>query len=236
MISSKGFLTHKYLFWLDSRKNILVVWILVAILFSIQGIASFRYNNYLIFENAFPHLLEELPLYDSFPGEYSDSLHYGPVFCILIAPFSLLPDWAGLLLWNIFNVGFLWWAITLLPIRRKSILFIGCLAIPDLVASTLSEQFNPIAGALIILSFVAVHRQKEFWAGFFIALGTLIKLYGIIGLAFFFFSSRKKYFTVSTLWWFAVLFFLPMLFSSPAYITGMYQSWFDSLTVKTYLI
>ena len=45
--------------------------------------------------------------------------------------------------------------------------------------------------ALIILSFVFIEEEKEIWAAFCIVLGTFIKLYGIVGFAFFFFQKRN---------------------------------------------
>jgi predicted lysophospholipase L1 biosynthesis ABC-type transport system permease subunit len=45
--------------------------------------------------------------------------------------------------------------------------------------------------AIIILSFVFIRNGKDFWAALLIIAGTYIKLYGIVGLAFFFFSDNK---------------------------------------------
>ncbi|MGH2643870.1 MAG: glycosyltransferase family 87 protein [Chitinophagaceae bacterium] len=214
---------------------ILIIWILAAIIFAIQGLITLRYNNYLIFKYCFPHLIHQLPLYIHYPTEYGDVSHYGPVFSILIAPFYLLPDWIGLPAWDIINAMVLWWAIMSLPLNKQTKSFLGWFALPVLIASTLSEQFNPIAGAFIIFSFVLIRKERQGWSAFFIALGTFIKLYGIVGLAFFFFTKKKKQFVVFLLLWFIVLFILPVPFSSMHYILQSYQEWFRALVDKNAL-
>lgn len=208
------------------------VWMLVAIIFSVQGLVAFRYNNYLIFKNTAPHFFSQISLYHQYPSEYRDVNHYGPIFCLLMYPFSILPDSIGLVLWNMLNGCFYLGAISLLPISRNNKMLIGWLALPEFVGSVLSEQFNPSVAALIILSYVFIHRKKDEWAVLFILLGTFIKLYGIIGLAFFVFSKRKKAFIGYFMLWSVVLFFLPMPFTSFDYVLSCYQEWFNELVVK----
>ena len=63
-------------------------------------------------------------------------------------------------------------------------------------------------------------------------LGTFVKLYGIVGLAFFFFSKHKGRFVGALLLWAVVMFVAPMVISSPSYVIGQYQEWFACLTEK----
>jgi hypothetical protein len=65
-----------------------------------------------------------------------------------------------------------------------------------------------------------------------ICIGTFIKLYGIVGLAFFFLSDNKAKFILSILFWSAVLFVLPMAISSPSYIIQTYHDWYGDLLTK----
>ncbi|MGH2643769.1 MAG: glycosyltransferase family 87 protein, partial [Chitinophagaceae bacterium] len=223
---------NKLFSFLSQPKTIITVWILIALIFAIQGLITFRYNNYLIFKYTFPHLIKRLPLYAHYFKEYGDISHYGPLFSIFITPFYFLPDWIGLPLWDILNAVVLWYAIQILPIKKQHKIFIEWLAVPGLIASTLSEQFNPMAGAFILFSYIFIQREKEGASAFFIILGTAIKLYGIVGLAFFFFSKRKKQFIGYLLLWSVVLFVLPMLFSTPGYIIHSYTGWFEALVSK----
>ena len=77
-----------------------------------------------------------------------------------------------------------------------------------------------------------VEQKKDHWATLFIAMGTFVKLLGVVGLSFFFFSKRKKLFVVSLIGWSVVMFVLPMLISSPEYIVGQYDSWYHALASK----
>jgi hypothetical protein len=71
----------------------------------------------------------------------------------------------------------------------------------EFITTILGVQFNPIMTAIIILSYVYISKQKDFWAAFFIVLGVFVKLYGIVGLAFFFFSKNKLKFIGSLFFW-----------------------------------
>ena len=50
-----------------------------------------HYNNFLVFRQAFVHLVEGRNLYLDFPGEHFDNFLYSPTFAVLMAPFSVLP-------------------------------------------------------------------------------------------------------------------------------------------------
>ena len=92
--------------------------------------------------------------------------------------------------------------------------------------------FNIAIAAIILLAFFLIEKERDTEAAFFIVLGTLVKLYGILGLAFFFFSKHKCRFVVSLVIWSIVLFALPMLISSPEYIVNQYQEWYYCLIEK----
>jgi hypothetical protein len=77
-----------------------------------------------------------------------------------------------------------------------------------------------------------VQKEKDFWATLFIAIGFLIKLYGIVGIAFFFFSRHKLNFILSFISWLIILFCLPMLISSPSFIMHSYAEWYHTLIAK----
>jgi uncharacterized membrane protein YeiB len=93
-------------------------------------------------------------------------------------------------------------------------------------------QFNPIIAAFIILSFLLVERGKDTWATLFIVLGTLMKLYPVVGLTFFLFSKNKGKFIFSTIIWAAVFISLPMLISSPSFVLHSYPQWLSALSFK----
>ena len=94
------------------------------------------------------------------------------------------------------------------------------------------QQFNIAIAAIIIASYALIEKERDFWAAFLIVLGTFVKLYGIIGLAFFFFSRHKGKFVLSLLFWGVVLFVAPMIISSPVYVVSQYHEWFVCLVEK----
>lgn len=210
---------------------VLFVWIALSFLTAGKQIFINSYNNYLIFKYTFVHALNHVNLYLPAP-EYFDVNHYGPFFSLLIAPFAMMPDWMGMLLWQLANTLFLFWAITKLPVTENQKIIILWLSTHELLTSILSFQFNPSIAAIIILSFVCIENKKDFWAAFFIILGTFVKLYGIVGLAFFFFSKQKIKFIGSLLFWGVVFFIAPMIFFSPEYILQSYQDWYVALVEK----
>jgi hypothetical protein len=191
-----------------------------------------KFNNYSIYKNVFFHTINKLPLYQEYPLEYFDHNHYGPIFSLVIAPFAVLPDYFGMPLWGLFNAGILAWAITKLPLKSSQINAVLWICFQELLTAILGFQFNPMMTAIIILSFVYIEKAKDFWSAFFIVLGVFVKLYGIVGLAFFFFSKNKIKFILSLLFWSGVLFALPMLISSPEYIIQTYREWFARLVEK----
>jgi hypothetical protein len=79
-----------------------------------------------------------------------------------------------------------------LPLTEDQKIIIGYIAIPCLIESMLNQQFNAGAGALMVLSYTQVNKNKGIWSALCIVLGTFIKLYGIVGLVFFFFAKKSR--------------------------------------------
>jgi len=208
------------------------IWILIAIVVALKQYILGSYNNYKIFKHVFYHTLEQLPIYELYPDLYQDHNHYGPLFSILIAPFALIPDAVGMVFWNIANASLLLYAIWKLPLNAQKINLILWISAHEFLTTSLSYQFNPMMTAIIILSFVFMHQKKDFWAAMFIIFGTFIKLYGIVGLAFFFFSKTKIKFILSLVFWTAIFFVLPMFISSPEFIINAYSDWYHRLVEK----
>lgn len=213
------------------KKNLaLAIWLLATIFCVVQSLITHRYNNYLIFENTVRNLFAQQSFYAEYPQYHFDSNHYGPVFSVFFMPFAAFPNAIGFLLWNVFNCLMLFWALATLPVKKHSLLYF--IVIPCFVSASLSQQFNPAAGAFIILSYTLLNKHKGFWSAMLIMLGAFIKLYGIVGLAFFFFVKDKKRFVLYLLLWSLFFFVLPMLFSSPAFIVSSYKEWAVSLVHK----
>lgn len=219
------------------NRNISIVGLLWSVLAVLGVLLKLRLgeskiNNYLIFENVFWHTVHQTNLYAKYPAEYFDTNHYGPLFSFIIAPFAFLPTNIGCFLWAVANAVFLFYTVRKLPVSYKAQNIILLITSVEMMTSIQNVQFNPAVAAGIILSFLFVKNGRDLWATFFIAAGFLIKIYGIAGLAFIFFSENKMRFLGSLVFWMLVLFFLPMLISSPSFIFHSYQDWFYSLVEK----
>ncbi|MFC3560624.1 glycosyltransferase family 87 protein [Pedobacter jamesrossensis] len=217
--------------FLLKKQCIIVVYILLAIIAGGKQYLHHSFNNYLIFKYVYWHTIDFQNLYNNYP-EYLDSNHYGPLFSILIAPFALLPDGLGMILWNIANVSILLWGIFSLPISINKRAIIAWICAHEALTALFSFQFNIALTGTILLSFSYLIKKKEVQSAFFIAFGTLIKLYGIVGLAFFFFVQNKLKFIFSGIVALAVLFLIPMVISSPAFVIQSYTDWYKSLVHK----
>ena len=195
-------------------------------------IVNHIHNNYFVYKYGFINVIHQHTTFGPQLEHFKDLYHYGPVFALLMAPFALLPDGLGVILWVMFNAWALYIAIKLLPLKENHYVVILLICAHELMTSSSNVEINPLIGALIILSFVFIRDKKDFWAAFVIVLGTFIKLYGIVGLAFFFLSQDKLKFVLSLLFWSVVLFLLPMLISSPSYIIQTYHDWYGDLVTK----
>lgn len=212
-----------------------IVWFVLVLVGYLGRLHKPIVNNYLIFSRSFWHSWMQQPLYLEYPAEYRDLFLYGIPFTSLIAPFALLPDAIGCLLWNIASCFLLFWGIKQLKLEKWKFAFIILFSANELFSPILSYQYNIAIAGMIIFSYALIEQKKDFWAALFIMLGTMTKIYGIVGLAFFFFSKRKLHLLVGMLCWGAVLFVLPMLYSSPQYVLSQYEEWLHILLYKNEL-
>ena len=215
---------------LTDRRTLLGLWLLLAVIGAVTKLH--RCNNFLVFRGAFWHTWNETSLYAAYPVEYNDTFYYGPVFSLVIAPFAVTPLFVGLLLWLLLLTLVLWLAVRHSEFTHRQQLFIWWFCAHELLTAIYMQQFNIAIAAIILASYYLIRRERDFWAAFAIMLGTMVKLYGIVGLAFFFFSRHKVKLLGSCLFWGAVMFVAPMLISSPDYIVGQYGEWLAALTGK----
>ena len=212
------------------KRTLLWLWTLLPIIATVFKLH--RNNNYLIFRGVFWHTVNQTSLYGAYPDEYFDVNHYGPLFALIVAPFAVMPVWLGMLFWNVALSLCLYVAISRSQLKYKQQIFIYWFCAETLLTSLFMQQFNIAIAAIIIASYFLIERERDFWAAFLIVLGTFVKLYGVVGLAFFFFSKHKGRFVLSLLLWVVVLFVAPMLISSADYVIGQYHEWYVTLLEK----
>ena len=212
-------------------RTIFVLWVLMCIIVAITK----SYNsdgNYRIFIGVWNHTIEQLPLFDHYPLEYDDMNHYGPFFALVIAPFAWMNRYAGMAFWMLFLSMFLYVSVRKSDFTKYQQLFVFWFGSHELLNALFLQQYNIAITAGVLLTFTMIERKQDFWAAFFIMLGTMIKLYGIVGLAFFFFSKNKLTLVLSCLFWGVVMFVAPMAVSSPEYIIQQYYEWYIALVEK----
>lgn len=230
---------HKTSFYLslsrlfNNKAFILCVFILLPLITTYrQYHTGTHHNNYLIFIYTFFHAQDHLNLFSRYPNEYGDMNHYGPLFSLIIAPFAMLPEYIGVLCWELLNSLILFFAISTLPMETKKVNAVYWIVAHELLTALFACQINPAITGMIILSYTLINRNQNFWAACLIMLGTFIKLYGIVGMAFFFFVKEKPRFIAWSILWALVFFILPMIFFTPAYILQQYREWYISLSAK----
>ena len=223
------------IFQVEKRSNYVTnLWFIlpfVAVLFLIIKGES-HINNYLIFKNVFWHTVNQQNLYHFYPAEYFDKNHYGPFFSIIIAPFAVLPNYLGVLIWAMVNAGILFFAIRKLPLSEWGKNIILCISLIETLTSIQNVQFNPMLCSWIILTYVCIQSNKLSLAAMFIVAGTLVKLYGIVGIPFLFFTKDYKVFIGYLILWTLIFLGLPMLISSPDFIFKSYVDWYHVLIEK----
>jgi len=221
--------------FLSNRYTLLGLFLLVGLVAALCKLSPDRHNNFLIYCGVWEHLHQQLSLYTAYPGEYNDLNYYGPFFSLIIAPFAILPLWAGLILWNVGLAALLYWACnsysTLMP-QHGAFPFLCWFCANELYTALCMQQFNVAVVAIIVLAFVLVEQGKDEWATLLLVLGILVKIYAVVALVFFLFSRHKWRFCLSGIAWMLVCLGLPVLFSSSEYMLQSYREWFLSVTSK----
>ena len=206
------------------------LWLAIGVLAALMKMHS--HNNFLIFRGTFWHAWQGLSLYAEYPQDHFDVNHYGPLFTLIIAPFAVVPEWTGLLLWCVALALMLYVAVRRSLLSDRQQVFVLWFCAHELLTALYMQQFNVAIAAIVLAAFFLMEREREGTAAFLIVVGTLVKLYGVVGLAFFFFSRHKARFVLWLVLWGAVLFAAPMLLWGPDYVVGQYAEWASCLMEK----
>lgn len=212
-------------------KTLISVWILMVVIS--VGLHMHNFNNFLIYKFTFWHAYNGTSLYAAYPEDHYDLNHYGPIFSLIMAPFAIIPSlWVGVFVWHLVLALFLWWAIRCSTLTWVQQVVVYWFIAHEMLNALGMSQFNVATAAMILLSYTAINKGKDMWGAFWIVLGTLVKMYGIVGLAFIFFSKNKSKFLMWLVVWTAILVALPMPFFGVQYELGQYIGWMNSLIEK----
>lgn len=169
---------------------------------------------------------------DTYTGECAN-FQYWPGFAAFMAPFSLLPEQLGALLWSALNLGLFVYAALLLareflPAGRKYTGLFLCACFPLAFEGLFNQQSNPLLIALSMLGAVMIARQR-WWLG-----ALLLLLPGLTKIAPLCFALLILTMFPRRLWWrYAIcglgLLALPFLLQAPGYVYAEYASWLATL-------
>lgn len=230
-LRAKTFLPGKE--W-GARRWILLPWVLLPVVVTLlkYSIGASAYNNYLMYRQVFWHVLASKDLYEFYPAEYLYQNHYGPTFSLVIAPFAVLPDALGMVLWSLANALLLGYAILRLPMTDKARFTVMAIVLVEMTGAIQNQQFNPMLTAWILLAFVWICEGRLLQASLLIAGGALVKLYGIMAILFTPFDGRYRRMALAMTAAMVLLVCLPMLFSGPDFILTSYHDWYLRLLGK----
>ena len=190
------------------------------------GIEYTKYNNYVIFKQSYFHLIENKDLYQLYPQEHWDLYKYSPTFSLLMGLLAYLPDFLGLLIWNLLNAFVLFFALWKLPFSSdKKRIWAFLFLVIELVTSLQNAQSNGLMSGLIILAFVYLEKKNIALATLCIVATIFIKLFGIVAFALFLFYPNKLKSALYSLGWILLLGVLPLILISPEQLTFLYKSW-----------
>jgi hypothetical protein len=218
-------------------RMVLLIYSIVGLLITLQSVyfsgntadsIPKSYNNYRIFKASATHLVTHQNLYQTYSAEHWDLYKYSPTFALLFLPLSYLPDFLGLLIWNLLNLLPLLAGLFLIPFfSDKNRLFALAFVFIEWMTATQNSQSNSLLVALILLAWLQLERKNMLLASLLFALTFYIKVYGVLLVAIFVFYSNRKIFLMYFLAWMSLLFVLPIVFIPFSEIILQYQNWWQ---------
>ncbi|WP_232074023.1 glycosyltransferase 87 family protein [Spirosoma aureum] len=195
-----------------------------------------NYNNYLMFAKPFHNLLLDKSIYGLHPNLYFDNYKYSPTFAWLMGPFYYLPDWLGIILWNLLNTLVLlvgvWFYLSdekdPAKQRRTALLII---LLEALITAQNLQSNNLIVGAML-LGLYHLRNERVWQAAFFFVLCGFIKFYGMAAAGFFLFYPKKPQFILAMIAWTILLGSVPLTMIPLDHLLAEYREWFDVIVVS----
>lgn len=185
-----------------------------------------HYNNYVIFKQSFIHLLNGTNLYQPYPTEHWDLFKYSPAFALFMGLFYWLPNWLGLIIWNLLNSLTLFYAIKgIRQISQNQQAFVWWFVLVELITSLQNSQSNGLMAALVIFTFNFLQQKMQHTASFTVVAGVFVKVYGVVAGALFWLYPQKGRFIAGALLFATAFALVPMLVSPINTVVWQYQNW-----------
>jgi len=195
-----------------------------------EGFSHTLYNNYLIFQQSFFHLLENEDLYKAYPQEHYDLFKYSPSFALFMGVIAYFPVWIGLFLWNSLNVFVLFLGLKKLKFTRNNgFVFASLFVLIELITTTQNSQSNALIAGLILLAFDSLENSKVSRSAWMLIATVFIKLFGLVAFVLYLFYPKKIKSGLLVIFWVVVLSAIPLLFIDTQSLYYQYVSWLNLL-------
>ncbi len=201
---------------------------------TLSEVLKWKQKIYFVYSNATRDYWNNINPYDIHWAGTSapDEFLYGPLFNFLFLPFSLMPDWIGPFLWNIFSYSCFFYVVFNLPnsYSEKAKKTMWLYMLPLLLNNLMYYQYNVLVAAFFLYAFSEMEKRGFLKASFVIAFSTLTKIYG--GFQYVLFLVYEKPFKYGFKYMipsFLLLFCLPVLHHDPFHLLQVYQNWLSGL-------
>jgi hypothetical protein len=229
--------SNKFLVWIYSIQTKQVVAALIILSFAISlqciwtsiGKEYTRYNNFVIFKYSFDHLIQHKNLYIPYPGEYNDLYKYSPSFALFMGIFNWMPQWLGMIIFNLFNICVFIAGLSKLGFDSKKLKWILLFLFVEAGISMSSVQTNLLIAGCIMLAFSFFEKGNLFMASLLILCTVFVKIFGVVAFALFLLYPGKIRFILFTIFWLLLIGALPLLVNNFYDLKQQYQNWWNLL-------
>ena len=175
----------KFLDFFTVSRNIYWLGFVIAVAATALELLHGGAENYRVFYDATHQFWQGINPYTS---DFVDVHHryfiYSPIFCVLFAPFALLPFCVGTFAWNLFGYTVFYFAVKNLPgTLSGKVPYILLYLLLTVAQSVFCFQYNLLVAAIFLWAFVLLEREQAFWAVLIIMLSATTKIYGAVELA-----------------------------------------------------
>ena len=216
-----------------SEKTVIRIYLIASLLISLKIVLLEVCDNYESFIAAFDHLKKNYDLYISYPLENNTEYNYSPFFALYMGLFYYLPNWLGIILWNLSHTFPLLVAIHLMPIDLKKKIFIYWFCLIEYITAAENVQTNATVTALIMMVFIYQEKGKTTWSSLFFVFGFFFKIYVLTAGVFFLCYKKRGEFVLKGLGWALLFFALPLMLVSFNHLLFLYQSWIHRLQLQS---
>ncbi|UCG33008.1 MAG: DUF2029 domain-containing protein [Phycisphaerales bacterium] len=127
--------------------------------------------------------------------------NYLPFFVVFMAPFGLLPMWLGCAVFVALSLALFALAVAIIDRRLVPmptgpwwlrVAVPAAMVTPFVVSAAVLGQVSLLVTFLIVLSWYLVETRREFWAGWALSLGVLVKVFPVVLVLYFLLKRQWK--------------------------------------------